>query len=262
MPISRRRLLTYDPVRNPRTFSLINWRKSFEAVNQHLYQIKLGSTLSEHAYSQRAECPLQQVLTTAYEKKTFSSLYSYRMDKGILVTANATGELPCTPNNPSGIDNVCHSEDLVEVFGSSNVVGLPYGSTPVGNNGKSLVQRPLPFCAVTSERDGIYDADGRRRIIRLHNHPDLQYNQYVVDVWASFFRTFDPKLKAGYQQARGRSYANSLAWSQAAPFDAFNPNSTSALQLINAPPTESGLVYVPQCQVLQNAGFLYDKIQA
>jgi hypothetical protein len=90
--------------------------------------------------------------------------------------------------------------------------------------------------------------------------PDLTYNQYVVDTWTSFFRTHSPQLQAAYQNARGRSYAASLATAEAVPFAQFTSNST--IHYINTPPTNGGLAYPEQCAVLQKAGFAYDRVAA
>ena len=69
------------------------------------------------------QCPLQSLLTTASSQKTFSSLYSYRFDYAPVISPY----LPaiCLPNNQTGIDHVCHSEDVPVVFGLANIAGIP-----------------------------------------------------------------------------------------------------------------------------------------
>lgn len=129
-------------------------------------------------------------------------------DKGVLAGG---GPASCGPTSPSGVDKVCHSEDLLEVFSSSNVIGLPYSE------------------------DGGYNS--------------LPFNQYVNDVWTSFFRTGNPQPNAEYLQIRGRSYNTTLAWSQMTPFGEYGSNSTASIQILDGPPRHSGLLSPEQCQV-------------
>lgn len=153
------------------------------------------------------------MLSVAEESSLFPSVYTYVFDKGVFV---GDGPPACGPtNNTSGIDRVCHSEDLLEVFSTSNVLGLPYSE------------------------DGGYNS--------------LPFNQYVNDVWTSFFRTSNPQPNADYLQARGRSYNTTLSWSQATPFETYNQNSTTAIQLIDGPPQHSGILYPDVCQVSRHA---------
>lgn len=154
------------------------------------------------------ECPLQQILNISQESNLFSSLYTYVFDKGVLAGG---GPASCGPESVSGVDKVCHSEDILEVFSSSNVIGLPYSE------------------------DGGYNS--------------LPFNQYVNDVWTSFFRTGNPQPNAEYLQVRGRSYNTTLAWSQMTPFGEYGSNSTSSIQIIDGPPRHSGLLSPEQCQV-------------
>jgi hypothetical protein len=160
-------------------------------------------------------------LNIAEESNVFSSLHTYVFDKGVLASS---GPASCGPTSPSGIDKVCHSEDLLEVFSSSNVIGTPY-----------------------SENGG---------------YNSLPFNQYINDVWTSFIRTGDPQPDAEYLRVRGRSYNTTLAWSEATPFEAYTQNSTSSIQILDGPPRHSGLLNVDQCRVLASSGFLYDNVQA
>jgi hypothetical protein len=58
------------------------------------------------------QCPLQQVLNVSNQQSTFSSLYSFRFDRG-MSQSQATIALPqsCSAESVSGVDRVCHSED-------------------------------------------------------------------------------------------------------------------------------------------------------
>lgn len=165
--------------------------------------------------SRSSECPLQQILNISQQGNLFSSLYTYVFDKGVLAGG---GPASCGPNSPSGVDKVCHSEDLLEVFSTSNVIGLPYSE------------------------DGGYNS--------------LPFNQYVNDVWTSFFRTGNPQPNAEYLQMRGRGYNTSLAWSEMTPFGEYGSNSTAYIQILDGPPRPSGLLSPEQCQVSFTASVL------
>ncbi|KAK9899041.1 alpha/beta-hydrolase [Cystobasidium minutum MCA 4210] len=167
------------------------------------------------------QCPLQQILNISQQSNLFSSLYTYVFDKGVLA---GSGPASCGPNSPSGVDKVCHSEDLLEVFSTSNVLGLPYSE------------------------DGGYNS--------------LPFNQYINDVWTSFIRTGNPQPNAEYLQVRGRSYNTTLAWSEMTPFGQYGSNSTAYIQLLDGPPRPSGLLDPAQCQILADSGFLYDNVRS
>ena len=135
-------------------------------------------------------------------------MYTYVFDKGVLAGG---GPASCGPTSPSGVDKVCHSEDLLEVFSSSNVIGQPYSE------------------------DGGYNS--------------LPFNQYINDVWTSFIRTGNPQPNAEYLQIRGRSYNTTLAWSEMTPFGQYGSNGTAYIQLLDGPPRPSGLLDPAQCKV-------------
>lgn len=155
-----------------------------------------------------AECPTQQILNISQQSNLFSSLYTYVFDKGVLAGG---GPASCGPSSPSGVDKVCHSEDILEVFSTSNVIGLPYSE------------------------DGGYNS--------------LPFNQYINDVWTSFIRTGNPQPNSEYLQIRGRSYNTTLAWSEMTPFREYGANSTAPIHILDGPPRHSGLLDPEQCQV-------------
>ncbi|KII88155.1 hypothetical protein PLICRDRAFT_161014 [Plicaturopsis crispa FD-325 SS-3] len=163
------------------------------------------------------QCPLQDILSLAHSKGTFPSLYSYRLDRAIPPTPGYPA--PCTPDNPYGSQKICHSEDITEVFGTSNIVDYQYNSTNV-----------------------------------------LTYNQYVTDIWISFIREYNPNPPADYLKARGRGYETTVQYSAQTPIAPYDPLSSKAIHHFDVPPSNSGIEASAQCQVLANAGFLFDHI--
>ena len=90
----------------------------------------------------------------------------------------------------------------------------------------------------------------------------MEYTQYVQDCWTSFIRTGSPQPDAAYLQARGSAYATTLQYSQIAPFETYSGgNSFTDIHVFDAPPRSSMPFYQSQCQVLQDAGFLYQNVQ-
>lgn len=75
-------------------------------------------------------------------------------------------------------------------------------------------------------------------------------------------RTGNPQPNSAYLEARGAAYAATLNYSQVAPFEQYNGNSSTSIHIFDAPPRNTEPVYQPQCQVLSDAGFLYQNVRS
>ncbi|KII88136.1 hypothetical protein PLICRDRAFT_53990 [Plicaturopsis crispa FD-325 SS-3] len=90
----------------------------------------VANGLSQILTLQQYECPIQEFITAAHNASTFPKVYAYRFDKGVAATS-AWPDACRSPDNISGVQRICHAMDLTEVFGTSNIVGNPFGDLNV-----------------------------------------------------------------------------------------------------------------------------------
>jgi len=169
------------------------------------------------------QCPLNQILIAASNQSTFSKIYSYRLDMGV---SGFDGlQVPaCSPGAANGVDLVCHAEDISEVFGNSNVRGFAYNQ-----NGTS--------------------------------YNDLGFNQYVIDQWTSFMRTYDPNPTEAYLLARGRGYTQTLAYRRNVTWPEFTSTGATPIHQLDSTPANIAIPYTSACAVLQS-NLLYNTINS
>ena len=186
------------------------------------------------------QCPWQQVLRQAHSKNIFPSLYTSTFDKGI--PQHGANPPRCYPGASDG-QWICHTSDIAEVFGYTDVDGYAYNTT-----------NSLPFTQYVMDSWSKLFPPPSHPACSSHYPPAVKRATLTLLATVSFARTHNPQPSPEYLQSRGAAYLSTLQLSSTAPFLAYGSSPNGSYHHFDLPPSNSGPVHSDRCAWYESTG--------